>query len=65
MILIKDLLLIKKRMDMEFLIGPMEVSIWEDIKMILDKVLEKCIGLMEIYIKENGRLANRLDKVIL
>ena len=33
--------------------------------MILDKVMERCIGLMEIYIKANGKVVSRLDKVTL
>jgi hypothetical protein len=54
----------KKRMDMGFSIGLMAANIWEGIRMILDKVMGRCIGLMEIYIKANGKAVSRLDKVI-
>jgi hypothetical protein len=62
--LIKDLLLMRKRMDMGFSIGLTEANIWEAIRMIFDKVMERCIGLMEICIKANGKAVSRLDKVI-
>ena len=63
--LIKDLLLMKKRTDMGFSIGLMAANIWEAIRMIFDKVMERCIGLMEIYRKANGKVVSRFDKVTL
>ncbi len=46
--------LIKRNKVMEFLFGKMEVNTWEILSMIYGKVMDKCIGLTEQYIKGNG-----------
>jgi len=58
----KENSLTKKNKDMEFLYGPMEANIWEILLMILDKGMVKCIGLMEIFIKDSGIKVYKYNK---
>ena len=63
LILIRGSLLIRKSKDMEYLYGKMEVNILVILLMIRDMDMVKCIGLMGKYIKECGRMENKLLKI--
>ena len=49
---------------MVHLFGLMEANIKEISRTIWDKDTDKCTGLMVIYIKANGLMANNAHKVI-
>lgn len=51
-------------MDMAFLVGQVVIFIREIISMTLDQVLAKCIGVMAVIIKDNGKMEYSMDKVI-
>ena len=52
-----------KNQDMVFLHGPLETFIKDTIKVIKDMDMDKCIGTMEVIIKENGTRVFKMDKV--
>lgn len=43
-----------RKMDMERIIGRVEIVMWENLKMTIDMGMERCIGEMEESIRENG-----------
>lgn len=59
---IKGNLLIKKNKDMESLHGKIKVNILGIFIMIKDMDMGKCIGLMEMYIKVNGKMGNKFHR---
>lgn len=54
----KGILLIRKSKDMESLYGKIVVNILVILLMIKDMAMGKCIGMMEIFIKDNGKMGN-------
>lgn len=60
--LIKANLQTKKNKVMVFLYGPMEANILEILLTILGKDMGRCIGVMELFTKENGKMEARCNK---
>jgi hypothetical protein len=50
-----------KNMDKDSLTGKVEIIILENIKMILDMDMGKCIGLMALFIREIGNKVYSMD----
>lgn len=57
-------LLMKKSKDMVYLYGPMEANIWETLLTMLETDMERCIGAMELYIRDNGRMDNKFNRFL-
>lgn len=57
-------LLMKKSKDMVYLYGRMEVNIWETLLTMLETDMERCIGAMELYIRDNGRMDNKFNRFL-
>jgi hypothetical protein len=61
---IKEVMQMIKNADMEFLLGQVEMYIKATILMMSGMVLDKCIGMMEVAIKEIGKKVFNMVKVI-
>lgn len=57
-------LLMKKSKDMVYLYGRMEANIWETLLTMLETDMERCIGAMELYIRDNGRMDNKFNRFL-
>ena len=63
MINMKEIIFMIKKKVMVYLHGNKVTSTKEIIIMILDRVMDRCIGLMEVIIKDNGDMDSKKVKV--
>lgn len=50
-----------KNLDMESFLGQVEIFIKETMRMILEMVMDKCIGLTEVFIRVSGKMEFNMD----
>ncbi len=50
-----------KNLDTVFFLGQAEIFIKETMRMILEMVTDKCIGLMEVFIRVSGKTVSSMD----
>lgn len=62
-ILMMEIIAQIKRMVGVYLNGKVVINIRDSIRKMRDMVMEKCIGSMEVFIKDNGFMVYKMEQV--